>query len=525
MATLVNNTKANAQGQSKLTLQEMRIADLAQTTTLRITPDIAANAPSALDAITAQETWQAMQLSPEAIADKLAQLRAANLSNQASAKQLQTLQTEAVGLRQQAQEYKNKKWQQPALYGAGVALVGAGWLWLHERKKRIRAQEHIALLHSESNSVLAMPEGPSLSFKESEPLAAPNVPSKNHTPRTPINDPIADSISPEDLLPYLAPVKPSASTLSSKKSTKTEPKQPWWKPKKPKAHLNVGSVSGLDSRNTRAHLSSSVAESEIQLYDELAQLEEMQASAQDIVNPNVELLTQTRVKPVSSEDAMGHLLEIRMAVEALCTLNQHFAAQRLLDQHIEAVPNTCAWAYIEYLNLCLHLGQRDEFEAMRKRYRMQFNRLAPYWMEPNASVQALDSYDRPIAELSAVWPTPDKAKAMIATWLLGALHARRLFQLPAYHDLLDLYEMFEFYEDAAASAEFVPTVSLLDLDYEFAVEVKLDEQSDQDRLRVIPAVKTGGFDVDFNVTQNPDQASGLMDILEPIKVAAAPKSP
>jgi hypothetical protein len=242
--------------------------------------------------------------------------------------------------------------------------------------------------------------------------------------------------------------------------------------------------------------------------------------AYDIELANLEMLSQTRLKPASSADAMGHLLEIRMAVQALTVLGKPSAALTLLAQHIDEVPNTCAWAYMEYLDLSSILGQRDAFEAMRKRYRLQFNRLAPYWMEPNGSVQGLDSYERPMAELCAVWPSLERTRVLIATWLQGTLHSRRLFQRPAYHDLFDLYEMLEFFDDQSpATQDFVPTVSLLDLDYEFAVEVKIGPQTDEDVLRSIPTVKTGDFDVDFNLAQGATEMGALLPIPDTPKAA------
>jgi hypothetical protein len=109
-----------------------------------------------------------------------------------------------------------------------------------------------------------------------------------------------------------------------------------------------------------------------------------------------------------------------------------------------------------------------------------------------------------------VWPSVERTKVTIATWLQGTLHARRLFQRPAYHDLFDLYEMLEFYDDQSPAAQdFVPTVSLLDLDYEFAVEVKIEPQTNEDVLRAVPTVKTGGFDVDFNLAQGATEMAAL----------------
>jgi hypothetical protein len=280
----------------------------------------------------------------------------------------------------------------------------------------------------------------------------------------------------------------------------------------------ISAVTSLNSEKKPTQPSKLAVDehAEIDAYEDSTEAQDMLAPEHDSFQPeqvNVELLSQTRIRPMSSEDAMGHLLEIRMAVQTLCALEQPQAAQKLLEQHIDAVPNTCAWAYMECMDLCSKLGLRDEFEVMRKRYRLQFNRLAPYWMEPNTAVQNLESYERPMGELCAAWAMQERPKALMATWLLGTLHSRRLFQLPAYHDLLDLYEMLEFYDDQSSEVQdFVPTVSLLDLDYEFAIEVKLDAQSEQDVLRAIPTVKTGDFDVDFNLITQPGALSPISTI-------------
>jgi hypothetical protein len=479
--------------------------------TLRLSRELGPVTESGLDRDAAQQMWETLQLKPEEIMAGRAQLREANAKAQAATQRAQAARAEAVQLQSKLQHLQDTRWQHPAVYGAGAALLGVGWLWLSERKKRIAAQEHAALLLNDSNSVLAMPEGPS-SLSEAVELPLPPSPPPAPAPTTrtveAISDPIANFVSPDDLLPYTAPKKATTPVF--------EAPTPWWKRRKRKPAESTFLQGGLSSaanhhstqiRNSDEHLDS---------YEGSTELEDMHAPdvpQYDIELANVEMLSQTRLKPTSSEDAMGHLLEIRMAVQALTVLGKPSAALKLLAQHIDEVPNTCAWAYMEYLDLSSILGQRDNFEAMRKRYRLQFNRLAPYWMEPNGSVQSLDSYDRPMAELCAVWPSLERSKVLIATWLQGTLHSRRLFQRPAYHDLFDLYEMLEFFDDQSPAAQdFVPTVSLLDLDYEFAVEVRIEPQTDDDALRAIPTVKTGDFDVDFNLAQGATEMGALLPI-------------
>lgn len=514
--------------QARLILQDPLAGDEAQMPTLRLSRELGPVTESGLDRDAVQQIWETLQLKPEDVIAGRTQLREANAKAQVAAQQTQVARAEVGQLQAKLQHLEDTRWKHPAVYGAGAALLGVGWLWLSERKKRVAAQAHAAMLFTEENSVLAMPEGPS-SISEPvtiEPLHSPTPSPASATPPAAaapltgvvehITDPIAQSITPEDLLPYIAPKKAAVPVF--------DPPAPWWKLSKRKptnkpadkpANKPVESAlsSGGFGSNDSFHSTQIQASNADEPYEDSTELEDMHAPdvpEYDIELANVELLTQTRLKPASSEDAMGHLLEIRMAVQALVVLGKPSSALTLLAQHIEEVPNTCAWAYMEYLDLSSNLGQRDAFEAMRKRYRLQFNRLAPYWMEPNGSIQSLDSYERPMAELCAVWPSLDRAKILIATWLQGTLHARRLFQRPAYHDLFDLYEMLEFYDDQSPAApDFVPTVSLLDLDYEFAVEVKIEAQTNEDVLRAVPTVKTGGFDVDFNLAQGATEMGSL----------------
>jgi hypothetical protein len=526
------SVQATSNSQARLILQDPRGWDETQMPALRLSKEIDISSAPQLGSADARQIWENLQLKPEEAALQSERLKLATSSAELEASKNQKLQRENTQLKQQVLEQEATRWQHPAVYVAGATLLGFGLLWLNERKKRIAAQENLLDMPNSFSSVLDMPEGPSLNYSESiakswadsipslPPLATTTSAEAKQPLRTtePITDPISDSISYEDLLPY----EPAYTPEPLSATVRTEQPMPWWKLLKRKTQTSSAvATSSYEGANSYLSTQTPMYSTEVQLYDD-HELHDMQAPEIDLVDArkqgeefydpalaNLELLTQTRIKPASTDDAMGHLLEIRMAVQALCTLDQPQAAQELLAKHITAVPNTCAWAYMEYLDLSAQLGQRDAFEAMRKRYRLQFNRLAPYWMEPNASVQTLDTYERPMVELSAAWGSHAQAHTLISTWLLGTLHSRRLFQLPAYHDLLDLYEMLEFYDAEPTLPEWVSTVSLLDLDYEFAVEVKLEALSEREAVRVIPAVKTGDFAVDFNVTTNPTQPSAF----------------
>jgi hypothetical protein len=242
----------------------------------------------------------------------------------------------------------------------------------------------------------------------------------------------------------------------------------------------------------------------------------------------------------SEEAALEHLLELRTTVEGLCALGRPQEAALLLATHIGLEPHTTAWAYLEYMQLCERLDKPDEFAQMRHAYRKQFNRMPPYWHEPNANVLGLDGYSRAASELCSAWSRgPQAAQQLIQAWLVGAPIGRKFVQLPAFHDLFDLYELLEFANtlepaampvgqvpvreasvvqpgnlDANDDADFLPTVSLLDLDYEFSSDVTLDRREAERAETSVTIVKPGEFSLDFNLEG--EQTGGLFSQPSPL---------
>lgn len=490
MASSITQTVGVPAAQAKLVLQDPRIWDEAQVPPLKLSQELAIDSASEIDRKVLQKSWEALQLKHEDIIFQNVQLRDANTNVEIAIKQTNSARSELVQVQAKLQQLQDTRWQHPAVYTAGAAILGLGCLWFFERKKRIAAQEYTELLLSESHSFLERPEGP---LSDSQPLEDQALLKAKNVVLPAIETPQGLLVSQESPLeaPFKAPFEVAT---------------PWWSRKRrlsPTERATVPLVAKPLPTDQNA---------DVKFYDGDTEIKGTQDPAKDLYISSIksEQLEPVAVTQVSSKDAMAYLLEIRMRVQTFYALEQPHSAHQLLEQHIAASPHTCAWAYMEYMDLSAKLGLRDAFEAMRTRYRLQFNRLAPYWMEPNASVQRLDSYERPITELCAAWPMQDRSKALLATWLLGNLHSRRLFQLPAYHDLLDLYEMLEFYNlDFIEAQDFVPTVSLLELDYEFAVEVKLDASSIEDALRAIPTVKPGDFAVDFNLAHNTTQQGAL----------------
>lgn len=491
MVNAIHSSAAARALQSRLLVQDPRAWEEAQVPSLRDSRELGSSTNTSLDSATALQTWNALQLTPEQVAAQSVQLREAYAKAQNAANLADVARAEVVRLETELARMQAHRWQYAVVAGAGVAILSGGWYWLSERKKRL-AVSHVP--------VAALKETGAALFSPQVPLT--ELPSQRVEFST-IDPPVQESRPDSAASSLLYDNEHRIATVEAVRLPFERP-EPWWKRLVGRPNADAAPLTEIQTQAIYSSTLNPNLHTQIDPYEGTTELEDMQlqeGAGYDPEQANLELLSQTRIQPASSEDAMDHLLELRMAVQALCALEQSQTAKKLLQEHIDAVPQTSSWAYMEYLGLCMQLGQRDEFDSMRSRYRLHFNRLAPEWQEPHAFEQSLEVYERPVLELCTVWHSPEKTRELIATWLLGALPLRRAFQLPAHHDLLDLYEMLEFYgEDSFEIQDFVPTVSLLDLDFEFAVDVTIGPQSAADALRAVPTVKTGNFDVDFNLT-------------------------
>ena len=471
-------TKPVKPADARLVLQDPLAWDQAQVPAVRLSRELTVFNESDIDRTSTRETWRALQLQTEDVVAMTAELQKQSQLVKDLTKEVSDARSKTKTLSEQLAANEEQRFNHPVIYSLGAVAVASAGFWLVERRKRLALQD-LVLLDSRHSPLATKPSN------RTQVVMEPHA----------------------DIFADKAAVSSQDTASLQKQDISFTPALPWWgrlwtsrQTEKISSFARIATTmlpsSKLDTIATRsdstlaqAALSDSSTHIETDFFDpEFAQ---------------IELFTQTRLKPSSPDDGMGHLLELRMASHALCVLEQPNMAQRLLAQHIDAVPSTCAWAYLEYLSLCTQLGHREAFESMRMRYRTQFNRLAPYWMEPNSNVQGLESYERPLAELISAWPS-ERAQTLLKTWLLGNLHARRLFQLPAYHDLLDLYEVLEHlndnFDNVSLAVEFPPTVSLLELDYEFSDDVKLQAQSENEAMRAVPTVKTGDFAVDVNIS-------------------------
>ncbi len=568
----------SAPSSARLILQDPHAWEQATQPVLRSSLELNIETVPSIEREKAREMWEGLSLEPQEAQERLAERKRLLTRSETLTRESQASKAEIAALKAQLAQERDNRLNHPLVYAGatGVAVLSALW-WL-ERRKRLQLQDRE--LEAQASAVPGRNEANPITQIE-----APAQPTQEEIFGGWTHDAseVSSSLPPDSVPPWAqaaahkVPERKAASTETSarvpddssvagksflglskrvlgnilrrKTSQDSASQLDTYLPSQSHTqfpqHSTIEITRLLPSNASTLGAGSTVAgygdgestqwldneEAQWALEQELLerQLKENlpeETTALNEYDPdqaNIELLTQTRVAPYDGESTMEHLLELRTATSGLCALGRAEGALSLLEEHIATTPDTCAWAYVEYMHICELIDQRDPFESMRQRYRLQYNRMAAYWHEPNGNVLGLDGYARAANEMCAAWKQGyAQARSLIATWLTGPTINRKLLQLPAYHDLFDLYEMLEYIdethelsaqavqmyadslEQTAQSAseeeqDFVPTVSLLDLDYEFSTEVTLDEHTGEHAARIVPTVKTGNFSVDFNV--------------------------
>lgn len=579
----VQAAKTQTSASSRLILQDPLAFDQATQPSLKSSLEMLAEPTSSMEREKARELWESLSLEPEVAQERQSErkrllARAEQLNQEAAQAKAQS-----TALTAELAKARDERLNHPLVYAGAAGLLGLGALWWLERRKRMVLQER----ELDSWARAPLPEEISEKFPPKQlnhdlPESAesvflledaPNsVRDVGHLDLAESSSQIASGVQAPDLQDApawtaasqarAAPnALPSEEELLAKswkqqrsgwkavserllgRATGRSRKNEGLETERSDSAAHPSTILNHEAQSTLIHSDQAAVSTQL-LHDDDTHWQEASHAGEHGHNTtpptryntdqeNIDLLTKTRVKARQGEDAVEHLLELRMAVNGLCALGRPQGAKNLLLEHIDSCPETCAWAYLEAMNLCEQLAHRDEFETLRKRYRLQFNRMPPYWLEPNAKVIGLDGYTRATHELCTAWAQGrETATTTLAAWLAGPLNGRKLVQLPAYHDLFDLYELLEFAQaierntaaadtslseldgaerantfadDASAwakdpNADFVPTVSLLDLDYEFSSDVTLQEREVAQSEKAVTIVKPGNFSVDFNVT-------------------------
>lgn len=164
-------------------------------------------------------------------------------------------------------------------------------------------------------------------------------------------------------------------------------------------------------------------------------------------------------------------IDLEQEADFFIALGHDDAAIDLLLAHLRSTGGSVPLPYLKLLDMYRRRGDRDDYELMRRRFNQRFNSIAPEWdHDPNAGRLLVDYPDH-IARLQKVWPRPLDAMAVLEAMAFGRKDDQQeLFDLPAYQDVLFLYQMARNLHDAGGPSESEDVDVLLPIGPDESVE-------------------------------------------------------
>jgi hypothetical protein len=134
-------------------------------------------------------------------------------------------------------------------------------------------------------------------------------------------------------------------------------------------------------------------------------------------------------------------IDLEQQADFFIVLGQEEAAIDLLLSNLRGTGGTSPMPYLKLLEIHRRRGERDAYERARIRFNQRFNGVAPAWeADPNAG-RSLEGYPQVMARLQAAWWSPLDAMAELETLLFRRGDDAELFDLPAYQEVLALYQL------------------------------------------------------------------------------------
>uniref|UniRef100_UPI001B357707 hypothetical protein n=1 Tax=Azohydromonas sediminis TaxID=2259674 RepID=UPI001B357707 len=133
-------------------------------------------------------------------------------------------------------------------------------------------------------------------------------------------------------------------------------------------------------------------------------------------------------------------IDLDQQVEFLAVLGQDEAAVELLRDRLRRSAGRAPMPYLRLFDLYRRLGERESYERLAARFAERFNARAPAWEDALATQRGLDACAC-LATIEAQWSDAVAVQRTIESLLLPGASDAPPFDLPAFDDLLLLYQV------------------------------------------------------------------------------------
>ena len=141
-------------------------------------------------------------------------------------------------------------------------------------------------------------------------------------------------------------------------------------------------------------------------------------------------------------------IDLEQQADFFIALGHDDAAIDLLMAHMRSTGGGSPLPFLKLLEIHRRRDQREAYERTRVRFNQRFNSVAPEWQADLKAGRALEDYPLAMGRIQRAWPSPLDAMAELEALLFRRGSGAELFDLPAYQEVLFLYQMARDLHDA-----------------------------------------------------------------------------
>jgi pilus assembly protein FimV len=170
-----------------------------------------------------------------------------------------------------------------------------------------------------------------------------------------------------------------------------------------------------------------------------------------VAPPTVAAPVAVTIPPLPPRSAMAEEASRAMSVDEQIDLEQQAdffialghdeSAIDLLMAHLRSTGGGTPLPFLKLLEIHRRRGDREAYERTRVRFNQRFNSVAPDWASDPRAGRALEDYPLVLGRVQHTWAQPLDAMAELEALLFRRGAGAELFDLPAYQELLFLYQL------------------------------------------------------------------------------------
>lgn len=134
-------------------------------------------------------------------------------------------------------------------------------------------------------------------------------------------------------------------------------------------------------------------------------------------------------------------IDLEQQADFFIALGHDESAVDLLMAHLRSTGGGTPLPFLKLLEIHRRRGDREAYERTRVRFNQRFNSVAPEWDSEPGAGRSLEDYPLVVGRIQHAWPRPLDAMAELEALLFRRGAGAELFDLPAYQEVLFLYQL------------------------------------------------------------------------------------